>query len=166
MHIRPETSADIAAIHAVNSMAFETAAEANAVDAVRASGAPHVSLVAVKDREIVGHILFSPVTLSQHPVEMMALAPVAVSPQEQRQGIGSALVRAGVERCKELGVGAVVVLGYPSYYPKFGFTPASLFGIKSEYNVPDDVFMALELEPAYFSDKAGTVQYHRAFEGL
>ena len=93
----------------------------------------------------------------------MGLAPMAVLPTEQRQGVGTALVREGLKRCEELGYGAVVVVGHRDYYPRFGFKPASMFNLKSEYDVPDDVFMALELTPNYFQGKSGTIYYHSAF---
>lgn len=79
----------------------------------------------------------------------MGLAPMAVAPERQRQGIGSALVRAGLDRCKEPGFGAIVVLGHPEYYPRFGFSIAKRFDIGCEYEVPDEVFMVMELQPGY-----------------
>jgi putative acetyltransferase len=88
---------------------------------------------------------------------------MAVAPEHQRKGIGSALVRAGLERCRQLDFAAVVVLGHPEYYPRFGFSPSTRFGIGSEYDVPEDVFMATELQPGALSGKAGTVKYHAAF---
>jgi putative acetyltransferase len=164
MTIRPERAADLDAIATVNRAAFETSAEANLVDALREQAEGIVSLVAEEHGAIVGHILFSPVTLSGHnDVKMMGLAPMAVLPAMQRRRIGSALVRAGLERCKELGYVAVVVLGHPDYYPRFGFVPASRFGIGCEYDVPDEVFLASELEPGSLRGKSGTVRYHRAF---
>lgn len=144
MQIRPERAADIPAIHAVNRAAFETSTEADLVDALRQRAEPIISLVAENAGSIVGHILFSPVTLLGHEeLSIMGRAPMAVLPAEQRRGIGSALVRAGLERCKQLPCGAVVVLGHPDYYPRFGFVPASRFGLACEYDVPDEAFMAL-----------------------
>ena len=164
MEIRPERPADIAAIAALNRAAFETGLEADLVDALRGQAEPIVSLVAEEGGAIVGHILFTPVTLSgHHDVKVMGLAPMAVLPASQRRGIGSALVRAGLERCRQLPAAAVVVLGHAAYYPRFGFVPASRFGIACEYDVPDDVFMALELEPRSLHGKPGTIRYHRAF---
>jgi putative acetyltransferase len=93
----------------------------------------------------------------------MGLAPMAVLPAEQRRGVGSALVQAGLDRCRQLPCGAVVVLGHPAYYPRFGFSPASRFGVTCEYDVPDEVFMAMELEPGFLRDKPGTIRYHPAF---
>jgi putative acetyltransferase len=88
---------------------------------------------------------------------------MAVVPEHQRKGIGSALVKAGLERCKQLGFVAVVVLGHTEFYPRFGFSPSSRFGIDSEYDVAEEVFMAMELQPAALDGKTGTVKYHAAF---
>ena len=96
----------------------------------------------------------------------MGLAPMAVLPGRQRQGIGSELVRAGLDECRRLGFGAIVVLGHAEYYPRFGFVPASKFGLKSEYDVPDDVFMALELIPGALRGRAGTIRYHPTFAAM
>ena len=94
----------------------------------------------------------------------MGLAPMAVAPARQRQGVGSALARAGIAACRDLGFGAVIVLGHPEYYPRFGFVPASRFGLRSEYDVPDDVFMAMELKPGALHGRGpGTIRYHPAF---
>ncbi len=165
--IRPEGEWDRAEVHALNVAAFETPAEADLVDALRVEAKPVVSLVAEQAGLVVGHILFSPVTLSGHSgLQIMGLAPMAVAPSRQRQGIGSALVRAGLERCRTLGAGAVVVLGHPDYYPRFGFTAAARFGIGSEYNVPEDTFMVLELEPGYLRGASGTIRYHAAFRNV
>ena len=167
MRIRAEEPNDWDAVHAVHTSAFETPAEANLVDALRKQAHPIVCLVATDDDTVVGHILFSPVSLSGHPgLNMMGLAPVAVIPNHQRKGIGSALVRAGLEQCKRLGYGAVVVLGHPEYYPRFGFLPSTRFGIGCEYDVPEDVFMVLELQPGFLHGASGIIQYHAAFRNL
>ena len=167
MLIRREQPADVAAVHAVNEAAFATGTEAALVDALRAQAEPIVSLVAEDAGSIVGHICFSPVTLSGHAeLTIMGLAPMAVLPADQRRGIGSALVRSGLERCRRLGCDAVVVLGHAEYYPRFGFVPASRFGIRSEYDVPDDAFMAFEIEAGILKGRAGTIRYHAAFANL
>lgn len=148
----------------MNTAAFATRLEADLVDTLRKTAGPLISLVADDRGKIIGHILFSPVTLSgQRDVQIMGLAPMAVLPGEQRRGIGSALVREGLTRCKNLGYGAVVVVGHRDYYPRFGFQPAATFNLRSEYDVPDDVFMALELTPNYLQGKAGTIHFHSAF---
>jgi putative acetyltransferase len=167
MLIRAEERKDRAAVHAVNLAAFETPSEANLVDALREQAQPVVSLVAEEDGAITGHIMFSPVSLSGHPgLKVMGLAPMAVAPKHQRKGIGSALVRAGLEQCKQLGFVAVVVLGHAGYYPRFGFLPSTHFGIGCEYDVPEDVFMAMELQPAALRGITGTVKYHAAFRDV
>lgn len=96
----------------------------------------------------------------------MGLGPMAVAPGHQRKGIGSALVRAGMEMCKQLGFGAVVVLGHPEYYPRFGFLPSARLGIVYEYEVPEDVFMAAELQPGYLRDATGIIKYRSALSSL
>jgi putative acetyltransferase len=167
MHIRLEQPADATAVRALNRTAFDTSVEADLVEALRAQAEPFVSLVADDAGSIVGQICLSPVTLAGHgELKIMGLAPMAVLPAHQRRGIGSALVRAGLERCRRLGCVAVVVLGHADYYPRFGFVPASRFGIGSEYDVPDDVFMALELEAGVLNGTSGTIRYHAAFANL
>jgi len=165
--IRNEETHDWAVVHALNAAAFATPAEADLVDTLRARASPVVSLVAEQAGEVVGHILFSPVTLSGHAgLKLMGLAPMAVAPSHQRRGIGSALVRAGLEHCRALDAGALVVLGHPGYYPRFGFSPSVRFGIGCEYDVPDDAFMVAELEPGFLRGASGTIQYHAAFNGV
>jgi putative acetyltransferase len=151
----------------VNLTAFETSTEANLVDVLREQAEPIVSLVADDGGAIVGHILFAPVTLMAHPdLRIAGLAPMAVVPAKQRQGIGFALIHEGLERCGQLGFGAVIVLGHAEYYPRFGFTPASRFGLRCEYDVPANVFMALELDQGILKGKSGTIRYHPAFASV
>lgn len=163
MRVRAEEAADIPRIHAVNRTAFESATEAILVDALRAQ-ADVISLVAAEADGIVGHIMFSPVRLSgAEDVRAMALAPMAVVPERQRSGIGSALVRDGLESCRRHGVEAVFVVGHPAYYPRFGFSLASGFGITCEFEVPDEAFMVLELVPGALRGRTGQVFFHEAF---
>ena len=167
MLIRVEEENDQAGVHAVNVSAFDTPTEAYLVHAVREEADPVVSLVAEVSGGVVGHIMFSPVTLSTHPdLKLMGLAPMAVAPEHQRKGIGSALVQAGLEECKKLGFVAVVVLGHPEYYPRFGFSTASQYGIDCEFEVPAEAFMAMELQPGALSGRHGRVKYHAAFSTL
>lgn len=164
MLIRPENNDDHAAIHDVVAAAFETPAEARLVDALRDQARPILSLVAELDRHIVGHILFSPVTLDDHPdIPIMGLAPMAVAPAHQRKGIGKALVNASLHQLRETPCAAVVVLGHPEYYPRFGFVPAPRFRLKCAYDVPDDVFMAMELHAGALDGIQGLISYHAAF---
>jgi putative acetyltransferase len=167
MLVRDEKERDRTAVHALNASAFETSAEAELVDALREQARPVISLVAEHTDAVVGHIMFSPVSLSGHTdLKIMGLAPMAVAPEYQRQGIGSALVRAGLDRCKELGFGAVVVLGHPEYYPRFGFSSAKRFDIGCEYEVPEEVFMVMELQPGYLRGNSGIIKYHAAFSNV
>lgn len=164
MRIRAEETPDWTAVHAVHVSAFERRAEADLVDALREQAEPVVSLVAERGGPIVGHILFTPVTLAGRPdLKIMGLAPLGVDPRHQRQGVGSALVRAGLDGCREQGFDAVVVLGHAGYYPRFGFAPSSRFGIGCEYDVPDDAFMVAELRPGALGDASGIVRYHALF---
>lgn len=164
MLIRPESQRDRAVIHALNASAFDGPAEAALVDLLRDQAQPLISLIAEENDAVVGHIMLSPVSLSGHPaLRIMGLAPMAVVPSRQRRGIGSALVRAGLDQCRQLGIDAVVVLGHPAYYPRFGFAPAAARGIRSEYDVPDDTFMVVELRHGSLDGTSGTVTYHEAF---
>lgn len=167
MFIRLEQEQDWTAVHAVNVAAFGRPNEADLVRAVRVECRPIVSLVAEEDGEIVGHIMFSPIRFSGHADAMiMGLGPLAVSPAYQRQGIGSALAIDGLERCRELGTGAVIVLGHPSYYPRFGFKPSTCFGIRPSFDVPEEVFMVVELLPGYLDNRSGVAHYHPVFDGV
>ncbi|MDO8774198.1 MAG: N-acetyltransferase [Burkholderiaceae bacterium] len=164
MKTRAEVPSDWLAVHALNEAAFETSAEANLVDALRKLASPYISIVAEEDGAIVGHIMFTQVALTGHPsLQIMGLAPMAVAPEYQRRGIGSVLVHAGLEQCMHLGIGAVVVLGHPDYYPRFGFLPSARYGISCEYDVPEEVFIALELQPNYLQDARGKIKFHAAF---
>ncbi len=165
METRTEEHKDWTSVHAVNTSAFGTPAEANLVDALRTQAKPIVSLVAEAKGTIVGHIMFSPVLLSGQPhLQIMGLAPLAVLPEHQGKGIGSALVKTGLQHCRKLGFGAVVVLGHPEYYPRFGFVPSQHFGIECLYEVPQEVFMVVELEPRFLRGVSGTIKYHAAFK--
>lgn len=164
MVIREEQPADARWIRVVNLAAFETSVEADLVDALRRQASPVVSLVAEDRGEIVGHIMFSRVSIAGHDeLSLMGLAPMSVTPTHQRKGIGSALVRAGLERCRALGMGAVVVLGHPTYYPRFGFRSSAAFGITSEYDAPPEAFMLVELQPGYMRGASGIVKFNAAF---
>jgi putative acetyltransferase len=165
--VRPETPADYAAIASLTNTAFNNAAEANLIATLRCQAKDYIALVAEQHGEVVGHILFSPASLDKAPdCKIMALAPMAVSNVLQHQGIGSALVRAGLEQCNKQGVAAVVVLGHPGYYPRFGFTPASHFNISCPWQAPDNAFMLLELTPGVLKGKSGRVVYQPAFTAL
>jgi len=164
--VRRERRGDIPAIRTVNERAFGGTDEAAVVAALRAAGAVTLSLVAEQDGEVVGHVLFSPVTV-ETPAgarEAVGLGPMAVLPERQGRGLGSVLVREGLAFLARAGHGVVVVLGQPGYYPRFGFAPAGRFGLRCAFDCPDEAFMALELRPgALAALGGGVVRYHEAF---
>jgi putative acetyltransferase len=168
MTVRPEAASDRDAVRRVHATAFATPEEADLVDALRAGAAPLVSLVAEEDGDVVGHVMFSPVALPDHPeLRLMGLAPLAVVPGRQRSGIGAALTRAGLEHCREIGVGAVVVLGHPDYYPRFGFVRADAFGIGCPFvGAPADAWMLLELDAGHLRGASGTARRPAGFDAF
>lgn len=165
--IRPENIDDYTAIFEVNRLAFSGKAEPRLVEALRRSDdfISELSLVAEKSGDIVGHILFSPITIETQTgaVPALSLAPIAVRPELQRRGIGSELVRQGLERCRRLGHNIVIVIGHPHYYPRFGFSSARAQGLEAPFAVPDEAFMALELVPGALDGIEGMVIYPPAF---
>lgn len=165
MDIRTEKPEDLEAVRQVNIAAFGRENEANLVDRLRGMESTF-SFVAVQSDRIVGHILFSPVVLAgkcSSNLSILGLAPVAVLPEYQRQGIGTLLIQQGLEECRRSGFQAVVVLGHPDFYSRFGFIPASRKSLKCEYDVPDEAFMVLELESGSLQDCSGTVKYRSEF---
>lgn len=164
--IRPEEARDTDAIHRLNEQAFGQTEEAELVDKLRRSGVPLISLVAEKDGQLVGHILFSPVTLGGSKLRGAGLGPLAVMPEHQRLGIGAQLVKSGLEVCRKAGYDFVIVLGHPAYYPRFGFRPASKYDLKCEFEAPDEAFMALELRPGALAGASGVAHYPPEFAGV
>jgi putative acetyltransferase len=166
MEVRAEKPEDIEMIRRVNVAAFGRESEADLVDRLRGI-ASTFSFVAVEFEQIVGHIFFSPVTIAGTCTEdllVLGLAPVAVLPNYQRQGIGSLLIEHGLKECARLGFKAVFVLGSPKYYPRFGFIPAKMKGLGCEYSVPDEAFMVLELESGALAECDGMVKYRSEFD--
>lgn len=163
--IRKETLGDRLALRYINKQAFGGDVEPDLIDKLRARGAFTLSLVAVQENALSGHILFTPVTIESESavVTAVALGPMSVLPEYQRQDTGSQLVRAGLEELRQAGHEIVVVLGHPDYYPRFGFSPTSKYGIKCEFEVPDEVFMALELREGALAGVSGTVKYQPEF---
>lgn len=168
--IRQENPYDHQAVYLVHQSAFGQDAESRLVEELRNGKAfiQDLSMVALIDKKVVGHILFSKIKIingeSSH--DSITLAPVAVLHEFQNKGIGSQLIRTGLVKVRELGYRSVIVLGHKEFYPRFGFVPASKWEIKSPYEVPDEAFMALELVPGGLDGIHGTVQYDEAFEGV
>ena len=166
--IRPETLENYTAISEVNKLAFGQENEARLVKNIRHADNfnPKLSLVAIKDKKVVGHILFSPIII-QTPmgnIPALALAPLAVCPEFQNQGIGSQLVKQGLQECQRLGHKVVIVIGHPTYYTRFGFSPATAKGLEAPFPVPDKAFMILELIPGTLDSISGMVKYPPVFD--
>jgi putative acetyltransferase len=163
LHERPE---DAHAIRFVLEQAFGQSREADLVDALRRRKALTLSLVALQGKKVVGHILFSPVTVesAEKSFNAIALGPMAVLPPFQGKGIGSQLVRAGLEQCRQAGHEIVFVLGHPDFYGRFGFVPTKHRGIRCEFDVPDDVFMVMELRQGALGERGGLVRYQPEFK--
>ncbi len=169
--IRAEGPADYAAISEVNRRAFGGGGEAGLVEKLRESPGyiRELSLVAVSGKAIVGHLLISPLEIvpggaAARAIPALSLAPMAVLPELQNRGIGSALVRRGLEEARRLAHKIIIVVGHPHFYPRFGFEPARPRGLEAPFPVPDEAFMVLELVPGALDGVRGTVVYPRAFE--
>jgi putative acetyltransferase len=168
--IRDEEAEDEVAIRAVLDAAFESSIESDLVDALRIGCPQRLALVAVdEDETVVGCILFTPVVIegAQGTIEGYGLAPMAVHPSAQRTGIGSALVRAGLDRLDRLGCPFVAVVGHPEYYPRFGFVRASTLGVKSQWEgMPDEAFMIRPRDPSAGPDLSGLARYRPEFDAV
>jgi len=163
--IRAERPEDASRVRHVNELAFGRPAEADLVERLRRACADSLSLVA-EDDAVVGHILFTPVVVesARQRILGMGLAPVAVHPGRQRQGIGSQLVRRGLNMLRERGCPFVVVVGHPEYYPRFGFEPASTCGLASQWEgVRDAAFMVLVLDVRAMAGVSGVAMYREEF---
>lgn len=167
LEVRQERAEDAADIHALNAAAFPTTAEARLVDALRASGGLTLSLVAVLDGTLVGHIAFSPVTVEAdgRVVRGVGLAPMAVAPSHQRQGIGARLIEAGLQALRAQGHAFCVVLGHVDYYPRFGFVPARTRGLRWEHG-HDHAFFVQALAPAGLDGITGVVRYRPELDAV
>lgn len=161
--VRSEARGDEAAVRAVNEQAFGGSEEARIVDTLRGSRGS-LSLVATIEGRIIGHILFTPVRIEpERTAPVAGLGPMSVLPEMQRQGAGTALIGEGLMECRRHGYVAVVVVGHPEYYPRFGFVQGSTRGLEYEQSVPSEAFMVLELVPDALNGPAGIVHYRREF---
>ena len=165
IEIREEQAGEYQEIRQVIVAAFGGDTEANLAELLRDRNRAPVTLVAVNDNKIVGHVMFSPVTITPSPRTFRAvgLAPLSVLPEFQRQGIGSMLVREGLKKCAADGFEMAVVLGSPDYYSRFGFSRASPYDLGNEYDT-DEHFMAMELKDGALDKVSGTVRYSSEFE--
>ncbi|RYD05773.1 GCN5 family acetyltransferase [Desulforamulus aquiferis] len=167
LKIRPEDKDDYPAVFNVNLKAFNKSIEPNLVEAIRKSEnyIPELSLVAILNNMVVGHILFSTIAIETDNgnIPVLSLAPLAVLPEYQNRRIGSKLIEQGLESCRRLGYKIVIVVGHPNYYPRFGFLPARSLGLEASFDVPDEAFMVLELSPGALTNIKGTVKYPPEF---
>lgn len=166
MKIRQETSEDHHTVYEINHLAFGQENESRLIEKIRKGETfvPELSLVAEEDGKVIGHILFSKVKIKgKKTYESLALAPMSVHPDFQKKGIGSQLITIGLQKVKELNFEHVIVLGHKDYYPKFGFQKASTWNIRCPFEVPDEVFMAIELVEGSLKNKEGTVEYPPVF---
>jgi putative acetyltransferase len=162
--VREETTADHEGIRRVNRVAFDGEDEARLVDRLRTEGLFIASLVAVEADQVAGHILFSdlPIETDTGEVHAAALAPMAVLPNLQRQGVGAMLIREGLKACAGRGYGIVIVLGHPDYYPRFGFSAALTGNLQSPFT-GSEAFMAMEITDGALDGVQGVVRYPEAF---
>ena len=167
INIRQESGEDLVRIKEINDRAFEQEDESCLVDKLRKKDQfiPELSLVAETDKTVIGHILFYPVKInSAHQKHTtLSLGPMSVLPEYQKKGIGGKLINEGLKLAKDIGFRSVIVVGHPEYYPKFGFSKASKWSIKVPFEVPDEVFMALEVVEGELKDKSGIIEYPTEF---
>jgi putative acetyltransferase len=165
LHIRAETSADFARVFEVEAAAFGSPIQARLVEALRIDARPNLSLVALDGDNLVGHIFFSPVEVAHgNGPPATQLSPIAVEPSHQTRGVGSRLIRAGLESCRSIGWKAVFLVGDPRYYARFGFEMANPRGFSCDG--PHNPFLqVLELEPGALADERGNIAFHPAFDG-
>jgi len=165
VEIRREEPQDEAAVHSLNRAAFNNGPEAALVDRLRAGCEGYLAWVAVEDGAVVGHILFTPATIDGCDAVGLGLAPMAVLPTKQRKGVGSQLVRHGLEHARQSGCQFVIVLGHPEYYPRFGFERASQYRLQCQWtDVPEEAFMVIAIDPRGLPEEGGVARYRDEFD--
>jgi putative acetyltransferase len=167
IRVREENPEDHDQIRYVNDLAFKCPDEGRIVDQIRAKQKEIISLVALIDEKIVGHILFSPVVINcdQKSIKGMGLAPMAVLPEYQKQGIGTTMVKEGLRKLQERKYPFVIVVGHAEYYPRFGFERASKYGLKCQWeSVPDEAFMVMIMNQSVMKDAKGVAKYMKEFD--
>ena len=165
--VREERVEDYKAVREINNSAFGQPEEGRIVDKLREACEEIISLVAVEDEKVVGHIFFSPAVINNkgNAVKGISLAPMAVLPELQNKGIGTLLVNEGIKRVKRTGCPFIIVLGHDKYYPRFGFEKASMYGIKPQWDgVPDEAFMIMILDKEYMAGVSGVAKYRKEFD--
>lgn len=169
MILRTETVQDFEEVYKLNYLAFGNREdESILIERIRKSEefVPELSIVAEMDNEIVGHLLLSKAIVEDHKKvsTVIVLAPIAVKPNCQKQGIGSELIEEGIRRCKALGYSIILLIGHPSYYPRLGFKPARKYGLElKQFEVPDEVFMVYEVEDGKLHEINGELKYPKSF---
>ncbi|KJY88867.1 GNAT family N-acetyltransferase [Vibrio neptunius] len=167
MLIRTEAPADILAVDRLLKSTFETKAEAALVMKLRENGRRTLSLVACNDDgEVVGHVMFSPVTLNNEDLNWQGLAPLAVKESYRRQGVAAELVKEAFESLKEFGYPACVVLGQPEYYSRFGFEASEKYGFNCQWEVPIGSFQVIALAEGEFTNRSGLIEYSPEFSAF
>lgn len=170
VEIRQEDPRDYPMVYDLHTTAFGRKEEARLTDRLRTCSTfiPELSLVAVYNNKVVGHIIFTEVSIVDENKETksLALAPMSVLPELQRKGIGTQLINYGLAKAREAGYQSVIVLGHIDYYPRFGFKPTQQWGIKAPFNIPSNAFMGLELVENSLSDVKGIVKYSKEFAYL
>jgi putative acetyltransferase len=165
IEVRRAVASDIEVIARIHATAFGSPLEARLVKRLHEARKAVISLVAVSDGQFIGSIIFSPVAITGAPMHtrVLGLAPVGVLPEFQKRGVGSLLVRAGLQEARRLNYDAVVVLGDPRFYSRFGFSPAAKFGLNNEYGLKDE-FMAMEMKAGVLAGVRGLVRYSKEFQ--
>lgn len=167
MLIRTEAPADILTVDRLVRSAFDTEAEAKLVMSLRENSHLTLALVAcTDDGEVIGHCLFSPVTLNGEDLSWQGLAPLCVKKEYQKQGIAEALVKEGLDTLTELGYPVAVVLGDPNYYQRFGFESTTNYGMHSKWDLPEGVFMIKACDADFLAGKSGLIEYCPEFDAL